>query len=67
MLIYYGLNTRRGKDLSDQLNGEYYYTTINLRPGGIIKSFDYIISSLRDLFFLLKYSLITSQKLQEQQ
>ena len=55
MLIYYGLNTRRGKDLSDQIKGKYYYTTINLRSGGISKVFDYIISSLRDFIFLLKW------------
>ena len=55
MLIYYGLNTRRGKDLSDQRKGKYYYTTINLRSGGISKVFDYIISSLRDFIFLLKW------------
>ena len=40
MLIYYGLGTRRGKDLSNELNGEYYKTKIKLRRGSFIKIID---------------------------
>ena len=55
MLIYYGLGTRRGKDLSNELNGEYYKTKIKLRRGSFIKIIDYALSATMDLINIWKY------------
>ena len=54
MLIYYGLGTRRGKDLCHELNGHYFQSNINLRQGNIIKAFDYFYFSIKDIIELWK-------------
>ena len=54
MFIYYGFGTRRGKDLCNELNGNYFLSNINLRQGNIFKSFDYFYFAIKDLIGLLK-------------